>query len=151
MFGELPIYLLANLSFMQEKFKVCLSYHLYIIVILKLFHQSPKNLNRKVEVFVLEKIETEVNKMKPETMEKLAHELIKVKDNLELQTVSLDMFGSISNPKKSIDPFIVRVHAERLTDTLFENLQNMTNMLDDVAGELYQTAERITKEEQRLA
>lgn len=82
--------------------------------------------------------------MKPETMEKLAHELLEAKDNLDLQTVSIDMLSGYNKPGNRE---LLTIYLYRITEVLYDNLQNVSHKLDDVASELYQTVENFNSGE----
>lgn len=86
--------------------------------------------------------------MQPEKMENLAHQLVEVRNNLELQTTSIDMLSTLNNPRNIEDPFYGKFFTEKLTSTLYDNLQNLSSRLDDIAFELYQASESIKVSDQ---
>lgn len=83
--------------------------------------------------------------MNADVMEKFADQLVDIRQHLELQVISIDMLSTLNNPKHTTNPFFGKFFTERLTSQLFDNLQNVSNKLDDIAAELYQTAEGMTE------
>ncbi|MBM7642473.1 hypothetical protein [Streptococcus loxodontisalivarius] len=78
--------------------------------------------------------------MKATTIEKLAHELVEVKNNLELQSVSIDMLGGYNKPNNRE---LLTIYLYKMTEVLYDNLQNVSHKIDDVVCELYQAAENL--------